>query len=315
MRGRDLLVLSALAFATVPPTEAQESPKLEISVRTDVVTVGDVVQVSVQARGGRDLNWGELEVAVTDQGPWALVQQPRSVAASRPPAWDVLLAPMKLGELELPEFQVTVRSADGAVARAEVISLPSVQVETVLPPDQETAPSPMRQPVGVHGFPWEWVAPAAIVLLPFMMVGVWMMQRARSKHQTGVMALAPLEELELRMAKLTNRVGKDPGEFVCDQLAAGLRCYLERRSGEPVGEMTTFEMRVLARSAGWPEPVQRGMAVAMDAADGVRFGKRAVSDSGLRSAIDSALATGRGFEAHVQSLEQESSDNSQAVVA
>ncbi len=316
MRGRRFIAAVAVGLAGVLSAAAQEAPELEASVRSGAVTVGDVVQVTIHARGGRDLAWGELQVATTDSGEWALVQSPRPVAASRPPVWDVLLAPMQVGEIVLPEFGVTARAEDGTVVQIQLVSPPSVTVASVLPPGEESAPSPMRQPVGVQGFPWEWIAPALVVLLPFALVGVWMMRRARGGAQGSEPAMAPLDELEALMSQLAERTGKDPRELVCDRLAAGLRRFLERRCGEPAAEMTTLEMRALARNASWPEPVQRALAAAMNTADSVRFSKREISESGLRAAIDSALATGHGLDAHLSSLELESpGEDSQEAVA
>jgi hypothetical protein len=63
--------------------------------------------------------------------------------------------------------------------------------------------------------------------------------------------------------------------------------------------MTSFELRLLARRLGWPEPVQRGIHRVMQVVDGVRFGRRPAAGGELRQAVDVALDTARGLEAHL----------------
>ena len=94
--------------------------------------------------------------------------------------------------------------------------------------------------------------------------------------------LPPLAELEALASELEERVGREPADGVCDRLAAGLRHYLERRTGEPAEEMTSFELRLLARDRGWPETTQRLVQRVMGVADGIRFGRRPSTDEELR---------------------------------
>ena len=65
-------------------------------------------------------------------------------------------------------------------------------------------------------------------------------------------------------------------------------------------EMTSSELRFMARRLGWPEAVQRGVHGAMDVADGVRFGKRGSTDSKLTGAVDAALAAAQSLEEHMR---------------
>jgi hypothetical protein len=109
--------------------------------------------------------------------------------------------------------------------------------------------------------------------------------------------LPPLAEFEALAADLEERVGREPGDGVCDRLAGGLRRYLERRTGDPAGEMTSFELRLLARRRGWPETTQRLLQRVMAVADGVRFGRRSTGDEELARAIAMALDSARSVEA------------------
>ena len=69
--------------------------------------------------------------------------------------------------------------------------------------------------------------------------------------------------------------------------------------------MTSFELRLLARSLGWPESIQRGIQVVTGTADRVRFGRVAADDVELERAIDLALETAFSLEEHLRPEEEE----------
>jgi hypothetical protein len=210
------------------------------------------------------------------------------------------LVAMRLGELPLPGAEVTVRSPAGEARRVPAAGLPTVTVESILEEGDSGDPAPMRDPVGARGFPWEWVVPGLMAGLPVAAVlGLLLLRRRSAAEGAAQPALAPLEELEALLTAVRSDIGREPEDGVCDRLAAGVRRFLERRTGEPALEMTTTELRVLARQRSWPEGVQRGVQSVMGVADGVRFGRRAVGESSLRGAVDGALAAGRELEAHL----------------
>jgi hypothetical protein len=295
-------LMVALACAGV----AAEGPAtLEVVVPEGTVSVGDRVPVRVVARGGDGLLWGELRVVVPTGGPWELVDGPQTVAGARPPAWQVELAPMELGEVPLPDFQVTVRPPDGEPQDVTPASTPSLQVASVLPTDQEAEPAPLKDPVGVEGLPWEWLVPALMVLVPLVAVAAWWLRRRRSKISTDpAFRLPPLEQLKALLEELEPRIGREPAEGLCDRLASGFRRYLERRTGEPALEMTSFELRGLARGRGWPEAVQRSIHRVMEVADGVRFGRKRVVEAELKAAVSAAGEAASDLEYHLDALEQ-----------
>jgi len=293
-------VLLVGLFAVSALAAAAEDPSLELEVSPTSVRVGDRVEILASARGGDGWMWGELTVALDPDGDWALIDGPSPVAGARPPVWRLTLAPVALGEQPLPSITVSVRSADGETVEVECADPPAVSVVSVLSEDEEDpAPAPLRNPIGVRGFPWEWVLPIAGVLLPLIAGVAWLSRRGGRPAMAGRTLLPPLAELEALARELETRVGREPADGVCDRLAAGLRRYLERRTGEPAQEMTSFELRLLARDRGWPETSRRLVQRVMGVADGIRFGRRPSTDEELHGAIAHALEAARSVEAYL----------------
>jgi len=305
----DRIALGCLALAVAVMAAAAAfagDPALVVSAPVGAVTVGDRVPVTVTARGDGTWLWGELTVKVADDGQWAVVDGPTEVVGARPPAWQLTLAPMATGSLALPEMATTARLPDGEPQVVTATASAPVEVASVLPPDGEVEPAPLRAPVGVHGLPWEWVVPILIVLIPALAIQHWWLRRRRRAAVTGEeAALPPLEQLEQLARDLGAILAVEPAEIVCDRLAGGLRRYLERRTGEPACEMTSFELRVAARRLGWPEDVQRGIHRVMQVVDGVRFGRRGAPEGELMQAISTAVETGRGLEIHLAPVADE----------
>ncbi len=292
--SRLLWVLLVLAVAT---GARAADPTIEVDLPGATVTVGDRVPVSVQARGGDGWLWGDLTVQVAGSDEWAVVDGPHEVVGSRPPAWTFALAPLAVGELALPAIKVTVRPPDGEVQTLTAGGNMAVEVASVLPPDEEVPPAPLRDPLGVHGLPWEWLVPILIVLIPALAAQHWWLRRRRGSSIDGTGEdLPPLEQLTRLAGELDSRLGVLSPEVACDQLAGGFRRYLERRTGEPAQEMTSFELRVLARARRWPEGVQRSIHRVMGIVDGVRFGRSRIPDAELRQAIFMAVDGARELE-------------------
>jgi hypothetical protein len=212
---------------------------------------------------------------------------------------------MAVGTEALPEIEVSARPADAEPTVVRPDGMPEVTIASVLPTEEEAEPAPMRDPVGVGGFPWEWVVPVAMGLLPFAALLMWWLMRRRSADGADASyRLPPIDQLEELLGRLRTSVGREPSEGVCDRLAQGVRRYLERRSGEPALEMTSHEIRGLARASSWPDGVQRSLHHVLHIADGVRFGRRRVADAELEGAIDAAAGVGRELEAHFIELEE-----------
>jgi hypothetical protein len=300
---RPIIVLWVAVLAVGSICTAQ--PSLDVLVPDGEVFIGDRVPVRVIARGGDDWLWGDLTVRVRPAGPWEVVEGPRSVSGAHPPAWEVILAVMAVGEEALPEIEVTARPPDSDAQLVKASLTHKITVTSVLPADQEVEPAPLRDPVGVGGFPWEWVLPAAAAAMPLVALLAWWIARRRS-IETGdaAISLPPIDQLERLLERLMAAIGRDPAEGVCDRLAQGVRGYLERRSGEPALEMTSYELRGLARGNRWPEGVQRSLQVIMATVDGVRFGRRNVTESELRGAIEAAAEAGRELEGYLAAGEE-----------
>jgi len=293
-----ILAVACAAFAGEPPA-------LEVAVPDVAVSVGDRVPVRVVARGGEDLMWGELQVAEDDKKSWEVVDGPHELAGARPPAWELVLAPMDIGEITLPAFNAVVRDAGGETREISVTDRPAVTVASVLPPDEDVQPAALRDPLGVSGFPWEWVLPAAAPALALALALTWWGRRRRLINVSSAPLPAPFDELDSMLVELERRVGREPAEGVCDRLAVGMRHYLERRCGEPAEEMTSFELRLLTRKLGWPETTQRGIQGVMGTADRVRFGRFPTDERELRYAIATARETASVLEEHLQPEQEE----------
>ena len=286
---------------------AGEPPVLEVSFPEAAVSVGDRVPVRVVARGGEDLMWGKLVVGDGSETSWTVVDGPHELAGARPPAWELALAPMEVGEIALPAFTAVVRNPGGEVREVSVSDRTLVTVASVLPSGDDVQPAPLRDPLGVSGFPWEWVLPAMAPALALAAALTWWGRRRRRFGEgTSAPPPAPFDELESMLATLERRVGREPAEGVCDRLAVGLRHYLERRCGEPAEEMTSFELRLLTRRFGWPDSIQRGVQNVMGTADRVRFGRFPTDEQELRRAIATARDTGVALEEHLRPDQGES---------
>jgi len=286
-----------------------DDPSLELAVSPASVRVGDRVEVLASARGGEGgWLWGELTVALDPGGVWELLDGPTAVPEARPPAWKLTLAPMALGEQILPSITVSTRSSDDEVVEIESDGSATISVVSILDSEEEDpAPAPLRDPIGVRGFPWEWVLPITGVLLPLLAGVAWLWRGQGRSAVAGQSMLPPLAEFEALASTLEERVGREPADGVCDRLAAGLRHFLERRTGEPAEEMTSFELRLLARDRGWPETTQRLVQRVMGVADGIRFGRRNSTEDELRGAIGQALDAARAVETFLGDADRERS--------
>ncbi len=300
-----LLAVGALGAA--PALEPGSPATLVASVPGSAVSVGDRVPVRVTVRGGDGWQWGDLVVEASEE--WAVVAPPHAVAGSSPPVWELVLAPLVVGESALPAMGVTARPPAGDPVRVALGSEPTVTVASVLPPGEDDAkPAPLRDPLGARGFPWEWILPWALVATPFVVAGVWWRRRRRRRllEAGGASLLPPLAELEGRLRELETALGRAaPAAPWCDGLAGAFRRFLERRSGAPACEMTSFELRGLARRERWPEPFQRALHRVMTVVDGVRFSRLGVADGELTEVLVAARSAARTLDGHLAAAETE----------
>jgi hypothetical protein len=305
----ELLTVALVCGLCATTAVAADQPALEVALPDGSFRVGDRVPVRVAARGGEELMWGELRVGVEPAGPWAMIDGPHEITATRPPVWEFVLAPMETGELSLPTVGAGVRSGGEEAREIGLTDPPTINILSVLPEGEDVQPVPMRDPLGVTGFPWEWVLPLAVPVLGMAAaIVLWGRRRRTLGGDEPVVVLTPYEELSALLDRLDKRVGREPAESICDRLAGALRRYLERTSGEPAEEMTSFELRLLARALEWPDTVQRGVQAVMSVADRVRFGRFPADDRELRRALESGREVARSLEEHIASVEEEATE-------
>jgi len=306
------IVLAGLLGLAAGTAAAQKAAELEVTVPDEAIRVGDRVVIRVAARGSEDLLWGDLRVEIDPEGPWVMVEAPREMEGARPPVWELVLVPLEVADLALPPLSATVREPGGEAFAITATGVPTVKVGSVLPEGEEVAPVPLRDPVGVSGFPWEWVVPLAVPVLAVAAALAWWIRRRRTGNGVrAISTLAPLAEIEALLDRLGSRLGREPAEGICDQLAAGVRRYLERQSGHPAEDMTSFELRLLARELGWAESIRRGLQQVMGVADSVRFGRRPVDETELRRALDLARDLARDLN-HQLAAQAESDEAAEA---
>ncbi len=295
-----LLVCFAIVHAAAALAGPAEQTSLEIAAPEGEFTIGDTVMVRISAQGGAEGMWGELSVRVSDDGPWLIAGGPDEIPGTSPPVWEVVLVALEVGELELPGFTASLRPKEGEVTTVSASEPAVVVVASVLEGEDDQTPAPLHDPLGVHGFPWEWAGPLFVLLAPLVAVVAWWWRKTRIAGgiDPNTPRLPPFEEFERSLEDIRSRIGREPAEVVCDRLAVGLRRYLERRSGEPAAEMTSHELRVLARRERWPSTVQTDLRGVLGVADGVRFGRRSVSDAKLMLGRDSAFDLDRSLEEH-----------------
>jgi hypothetical protein len=296
-----------MALTLVAATSAGTiAPELDVMISHTELQVGDRLELRVVARGGDGLLWGEPQV-MTDRGAWAVIDGPRALAGSAPPAWQMTIAPLLVGEQALPELRATVRTADGTTRQAGLSSALRVTIASVLPPGElEIEPAPLRAPIGAAGNHWYWMIPALTGGLVLLAVLLWWHLR-RSGVAMAEPVVAPFSELTSLVEALRKRIGREPAAAICDRLASGLRCFLERRTGEPAQEMTSYELRQTARRLSWPEVVQRSLQQVLATVDGVRFARHDSTDAELGAAVEAALVVGHEIETHLAPAELEAS--------
>jgi len=298
-RVRFRLFLAVLLLLGAGSVHAAE-PSLEVQLPSAALSVGDPLRIRVVASGGEDGLWGDLHVEIPEDGDWALIEGPEVLPPSSPPAWEVQIAPLKVGDLELPEISASWRPTDGEARKIRPEGGKTVTVATVIPPDDPAEPAPLKAPLGVQGFPWEWVLPiAALILLAAAIVLLILrLRRRRRKEAESFPELPPWEEFRRAMLAAEERIGRDAPDTVCDRMALVLRRYLERRSERPAAEMTSAELRALARELQWPSEAGIGLQKVMQIFDAVRFARRDVSQAELKEAAETARSIARVLEKH-----------------
>ena len=223
----------------------------------------------------------------------------------------VALFPFAAGEITVPGPHYTFE--ESSTGRKLDVRPPAVEltVASRLPPDQkpeEIAPK-ADKPVRIPSWPLKyWVALAAGVALVASLVA-WLVSRRRRKVaglEPGVPAIPPGEEFRLALARLAESVeglGDDARGFYSD-LTHVVKRFLERATGEPVLEWTTFETVRRLREKGFEFPREAAFPDLLASADRVKFGKGPATREDARQALGRARLVLDDVEARQRAQEE-----------
>ena len=300
-----LLGVSSTLTAQAPPA---------ISSKVDgptSVAIGDRVVVTYAAHipAGVSLTLDALVTPAPEEGkrpPGGAVlefENPSAPTLTKPKTGDgsgdffewsqsVALFPFAAGTVRVPGPHYTFEeSSSGRKLDVRPQDL-ELTVASRLPPGEkpdQLAPK-ADKPVRIPAWPTKyWIALGAGVALVAALVA-WLVSRRRRKTanaQAGVPALPPGEELRLALARLAataEDLGDDARDFYSD-LTHVVKRFLERATGEPVLEWTTFETVRRLREKGIEFPRETAFPDLLASADRVKFGKGPATRADARQAL------------------------------
>ena len=287
---------------------AQEPPVFSSKVNgATSVSLGDRVVVTYTAKlpAGATLTLDSLVTPAPGEGarsPGGAVlefENPAAPSLTKSKTGDffewsqtVALFPFTAGTVSVPGPHYTFEESSSG--RKVDVRPPTVEltVASRLPPDQkpdEIAPK-TDKPVRIPAWPAKyWVALAATVALAAALVA-WLVSRRRRRAagaEPQAPAIPPGEELRLALARLAataEGLGDDARDFYSD-LTHAVKRFLERATGEPVLEWTTFETVRRLREKGFDFPREVAFPDLLASADHVKFGKGAATREDARQAL------------------------------
>jgi len=244
--------------------------------------------------GGTALEYFPLPAAVVEKGSrdsWT-VKQP------------IPFASFVVGDLVIPGPNFILVTKDGQRTPFKGATV-TLTVKSNLPGNKKPEELAIRADRAVRipaRGPWFWGSVVAASLLLVALI-VWLVYRLKRKTApgearppampAGAELLAALSRLETQVAVL----GDDPRDFYTD-LTHSVKRYLERSTGDPVLEWTTFETLRRLRERGFEIPREIGFAELLNAADFVKFAMgRATRDEAQRH-----IGNARLLHGHVEAL-------------
>lgn len=215
----------------------------------------------------------------------------------------VALFPFAAGTVQVlgPHYTFEEKPGSKVEVRPPTVEL---TVASRLPPGQkpeQIAPK-ADKPVRIPAWPATyWIALGAGVALVAALVA-WLVSRRRRKTVSAAAAapaLAPGEELRLALARLAaaaENLGDDARDFY-SELTYAMKRFLERATGDPVLEWTTFETVRRLREKGFEFPREAAFPDLLASADRVKFGKGAATREDAREALVKARVVLHDVEA------------------
>lgn len=306
---------------------AQEPPVFSSKVDgATSVSLGDRVVMTYSARipAGASLRLDALVTPAPEEGkrpPGGAVLEYESPAAPTVTKsktgdffeWSqtVALFPFAAGTVRVPGPHYTFEEPSSG--RKLDVRPPDLELDVTsrLPKDQkpdEIAPK-TDKPVRIPSWPLKyWVALAAGVALVAALVA-WLVSRRRRKTagaEPGAPAIPPGEEFRLalaRLAEVAEGLGDDARGFYSD-LTHAVKRFLERATGEPVLEWTTFETVRRLREKGFEFPREAAFPDLLAGADRVKFGRGAATREDARQALARARLVLDDVEARQRAQEE-----------
>ena len=181
-----------------------------------------------------------------------------------------------------------------------------LQVTSRLPKDQKPEEIVPKADKGIRipAIPAKfWAALGAAVALVAGLAWWWVLRRRRQGDigEPAAPPVPPGDELRLeldRLAPIVDTLGGDARGFYSD-LTHAVKRYLERTTGDPVLEWTTFETIRRFREKGFDLPSDVALPDLLASADRVKFGKGAAT----RDDAHEGLARARRLHDHVEARE------------
>lgn len=318
---------TAGAFAATPPSSpsrnsSSSSPPLSFSATADrtSVSVGDRVLVTYTAKlpPGATLTLDSLVTPAPVDGERPAggsvleFENPAPPTLAKSPTgnlfeWSqtVALFPFAAGTVRVPGPHYTFEESPSG--RRLDVRPPDLdlRVASRLPKDkkpEEIAPKADRG-IRIPAIPAKfWIALGAAVALVAGLVAWWIARRRR-RVVAGAPAAPPvppgvelLREID-RLAPVVDTLGTDPRGFY-SELTHAVKRYLERTTGDPVLEWTTFETVRRFRERGFDLPADVALPDLLASADRVKFGKASATREDARDALGRARRLHDHVEAH-----------------
>jgi len=313
-----LAVLLGAASSLLAQTPVEFSSKVNGAT---AVSIGERVVVTYSARipTGATLTLDALVTPAPEEGarpPGGAVlefENPAAPTVTKSKTGDffewsqtVALFPFAAGAVQVPGPHYTFEESSSG--RRLDVRPPAVEltVASRLPKDQkpdEIAPKADKG-IRIPAIPAKvWAALGAAVALVAGLVWWWLARRRRETDagEPAVPPVPPGEELrrELdRLAPAVDTLGGDARGFY-SELTHAVKRYLERTTGDPVLEWTTFETVRRFRERGFDLPSDVALPDLLASADRVKFGKGAATRDDARE----GLARARRLHDHVEARE------------